>query len=163
LTEAWLNGPVPGVIRELMPAAHMLLHAKADLQAAKDLTEPQLWATPGQGASVGFHLRHIAGSLDRLLTYARGESLNDAQRAALSDEKNRMRAAAQELLSTAERALDSALDILRSADPAKLFEERRVGRAQLPTTVIGLYYHAAEHAARHAGQVVTLTKIVRAT
>ena len=145
-----------------MPAAHMLLHAKADLQSARDLDERQLWAALGQAASVGFHLRHIAGSLDRLLTYARGESLNDAQRAALADEKNPGGGGARELLTTVERALDSALDNLRSADPATLFEPRRVGRAQLPTNVIGLYYPAAEHAARHAGQVVTLSKIVRA-
>jgi hypothetical protein len=161
VTEAWLNGPVSGIRRELMPAAHMLMHARADLQAARDLDQQQLWATPGHAASVGFHLRHIAGSLDRLLTYARGEGLSDAQRAALADEKNPLRAGVQELLTNVERALDSAVEVLRAADPAALFEERRVGRAQLPTTVIGLYYHAAEHAARHAGQVVTLSKIVR--
>jgi uncharacterized damage-inducible protein DinB len=163
MPEAWLSGPVPGVVPELMPAAHMLLHAKADLEAAAELDEQQVWARPGNAASIGYHLRHIAGSLDRLLTYARGEALSDAQRDALADEKNQLRADLQDLRAGAERALDAALETLRSADPKRLFEERKVGRAQLPSTVIGLLYHAAEHAARHAGQVVTLSKVVRGT
>lgn len=145
-----------------MPAAHMLLHAKADIASAAGLSEEQLWARPGDAASIGFQLRHLAGSIDRLLTYARGEALSDAQRDALADEKNQLPAELQDLVSAAERALDVALEALRSADPKQLFEERKVGQAQLPSTVIGLLYHAAEHAARHAGQIVTLTKVVRA-
>jgi hypothetical protein len=82
--EAWLRGPLDGIDPVLMPAAHALVQAGEDLQqAASDLTVEQLWVTPGGAASPGFHLRHIAGSIDRLLTYARGEQLNEAQRQAI--------------------------------------------------------------------------------
>src|SRR5262245_55670020 len=85
--EAWLRGPLPDVDPYLMPAAHALVQAGEDLaQAVAGLTAEQLWARPGGAASVGFHLRHIPGSLDRLLTYARGEVLDDAQRAAAKAE-----------------------------------------------------------------------------
>jgi uncharacterized damage-inducible protein DinB len=161
MPEAWLSGAVPGVMRELMPAAHMVLHAKEDLKVVAELDRTQLWATIGGSASIGFHLRHIAGSSDRLLTYARGEPLSAAQQAALADERRPATADAHALLHAALAALDTILDTLRKTDPAVLFERRVVGRAQLPSNVFGLLCHAAEHAARHAGQVVTLSKIVK--
>ena len=75
-SEAWLRGPLEGVAPMLMPAAHALGQAGEDLeQAASDLTVEGLWVKPGSAASLGFHLGHIAGSIDRLLTYARGEQL----------------------------------------------------------------------------------------
>src|SRR5688572_23156514 len=87
--EAWLSGPVPGVHPYLMPVAHSLLQSRAELaQAAEGLTLEQLSVRPGGAASVGFHLRHIAGATDRLLTYARGEQLTDAQKAAAKAETN---------------------------------------------------------------------------
>src|SRR5687767_14023672 len=79
--EAWLRGHVAGVDPQLMPAAHALVQCREELTAAvRDLTKDQLWARPGGAASIAFHLRHVAGSLDRLLTYARGEALTDVQR-----------------------------------------------------------------------------------
>ncbi|HEX5830091.1 MAG TPA: DinB family protein, partial [Gemmatimonadaceae bacterium] len=87
--EPWLRGPVPGVPDELQPAAHALLQAREDLpRAAAGLAPTELWMRPGGAASVGFHLRHLAGSLDRLFTYARGESLSPAQLAALAAEQS---------------------------------------------------------------------------
>ena len=72
--EAWLRGPVDGVPPMLVPVAHMLLHAQDDAaEAVKGLTPDQIWARPGGGASIGFHVRHLMGALDRLFTYARGE------------------------------------------------------------------------------------------
>ena len=85
--EVWLQGPVPGVPPELMPVVHSLLQVREELAAlAPSLSSEQLWARPGGAASVGFHVMHLAGSLDRLLTYARGDGLNNRQRAALEAE-----------------------------------------------------------------------------
>src|SRR5919202_4765509 len=85
--EAWLRGPIAGVDPVLLPAAHALVQAREDLErAAGPLTPDELWRTPGGAASVGFHLRHIAGSIDRLLTYAAGRALDDRQRAVLAAE-----------------------------------------------------------------------------
>jgi uncharacterized damage-inducible protein DinB len=147
-----------------MPAAHALLQVMEDVpRAAAPLTLTELWATPGGAASVGFHLRHLAGSTDRLLTYARGGQLSDAQRAALAAEAvpGTPPADAAALVAEATRVLEAAIDTLRRTDPASLTEPRLVGRAQLPSTVLGLLFHTAEHAQRHAGQVVTTAKIVR--
>jgi uncharacterized damage-inducible protein DinB len=163
--EPWLRGPVPGVPPLLMPAAHALLQVSEDVErAAAGLTPEELWARPGGAAAVGFHLRHIAGSLDRLFTYARGEALNEAQRATLAVEGDpgAPPATADSLVAAALRALHGAIAELRSTPSDSLAERRFVGRAQLPSTVLGLLFHAAEHAQRHAGQLVTTAKIVRA-
>src|ERR1700704_2018896 len=84
--EVWLRGPLPDVIPELQPVAHSLLQVREEIAAAASLAPEQLWARPGGAASIGFHLMHLAGSLDRLLTYARGNALNAGQRAALAAE-----------------------------------------------------------------------------
>ena len=88
MAEAWLSGPIEGVDPYLLPVAHACVQAQADIEAAvDDLTHEQIWARPGRAASIGFHLMHFAGSLDRLFTYARGEALSDAQKDALKAEK----------------------------------------------------------------------------
>jgi uncharacterized damage-inducible protein DinB len=161
MTEPWLSGPVPGVIPELMPAAHMLLNAKSDLSQLPRLSAEMLQATPGGAASIGFHLAHIAGAIDRLLTYSEGKFLSEAQRAASGAEKNAGERGVDDLLDSANRAIEYALDALKQASRQTLFEERKVGRAQLPSTTIGLLYHAAEHTVRHAGQVLTTAKILQ--
>jgi uncharacterized damage-inducible protein DinB len=146
-----------------MAAAHALTQAAEELEAAAGLSPQQVWAKPGGAASIGFHLRHLAASTDRLLTYARGEPLSAAQRQALADEgrPGDPPASAAELLRGARAALEAALAALRAADPARLEDARTVGRAALPTTVRGLLGHVAEHATRHAGQVVTTARVVR--
>ena len=163
--EAWLRGPVAGLPGLLMPAAHALTHAREDGHAAMDnLTAEQLWARPLGVASVGFHIRHLGGALDRLLTYARGESLSPAQLEFLQSEQAPgdpppdVHALAQEL----DVAVDRALDQLRHTSEHALLEPRAVGRRRLPSTVVGLLVHAAEHAARHAGQAITTRAIVMA-
>jgi uncharacterized damage-inducible protein DinB len=162
-TEAWLRGPIPDVLPELMPAAHMLVQSAEELNAAAEQLAPsQLWATPGGAASIGFHLRHIAGATDRLLTYARGEALNDAQRAVLSSEKEVDAAASvTTLLAGVQVAIEQALAALRSTTRDQLFTPRPVGRAQLPSNVIGLLYHVAEHTVRHTGQVIATARALR--
>lgn len=162
--EPWLRGPVSGVPALLQPAAHALLMSIEDCAAAAaELTDEQLWASPGGVASVGFHLRHLAGSTDRLLTYARGAALDAAQRAALAAESGaaETRPTAQDLLAAWRAGVDAAIAQLAATPEAALTDPRAVGRAQLPSTVLGLLFHAAEHASRHTGQVVTTARIVR--
>jgi hypothetical protein len=160
--EYWLRGPIEGVAPELMPAAHALLQTLEDVETATaSLTIDQIWMTPGGAGSIGFHLIHLSGSTDRLLTYARGLTLNDAQKAAIAREKNPPRTEAAPLLEEFRRTVAAALEQIRSTPTASLADARAVGRAALPTTVLGLIFHAAEHSQRHAGQVVTTAKVVR--
>jgi uncharacterized damage-inducible protein DinB len=161
--EAWLRGPLPGVDPFLMPAAHALTQCREDVAGAvAGLSTAQLWQRPGGAASLAFHLRHIAGSLDRLLTYARGEVLSDAQRAAARREKEEQGDQdARSLLDEVGSAVDAALAQLRATPRETLLEARPVGRAGTPSNVLGLLVHAAEHAQRHAGQVITTAKVLR--
>ena len=162
--EAWLNGPVPGVPPLLMPVAHSLLQAKQDLRAAASALNPEdLAVRPGGAASAGFHLRHIAGSADRLLTYALESPLSDVQLVALSREPDESGASAGELLDVIDDVLDRVLDVVRRTREQELTAVRYVGRARVPSTLIGLLFHIAEHTQRHTGQVITTAKILRAS
>jgi uncharacterized damage-inducible protein DinB len=162
LPEVWLRGPIDGVDPVLMPAAHAFMQTIEDVERAVDgLTADQLWQTPGGAASIGFHLLHVSGATDRLLTYARGATLNDAQKAALAAERNPPRTDVHALVAELRRTVDAALAQIRSTAASSVQDPRAVGRAALPTTVLGLIFHAAEHAQRHAGQLVTTAKIVR--
>lgn len=163
-TEAWLTGPIPGYPPLLMPVAHSLVQAKTDLRAvAQGLSDAELWERPGGAASPGFHLRHIAGSADRLLSYALDRALTAEQLAALAGEKEPgdPRATAAQLLDGIDAVLDRVLEVVRSTRDEDLTATRGVGRARLPSTVIGLLFHIAEHTQRHTGQVVTTAKIIR--
>ena len=162
--EAWLRGPIDGVPPLLQPVAHGLVQCREEVAATlADLTSEQIWTSPAGAASIGFHVRHAAGSLDRLFTYARGEGLSPAQRAALAAETQPDLApnAGARLTASFAEAVEAALAQLRATDSARLLDPRGVGRAQLPSTVLGLLFHAAEHTQRHAGQAVTTAKIVR--
>lgn len=165
LPEVWLRGPIEGVPPLLQPVAHGLQQCREEITALlADLTSEQIWMTPGGAASIGFHVRHAAGSLDRLFTYARGERLSADQRAALAAEIHPDLApnAGARLAAAFEEAVERALAQLRATDPARLLDARGVGRAQLPSTVLGLLFHAAEHTQRHAGQAATTAKLARA-
>jgi uncharacterized damage-inducible protein DinB len=161
--EAWLRGPVPGVSPALQPVAHALVQALEDVEAlVVDLPVEDLWIPLGEAAPLGFHLRHMARSLDRLLTYARGEALSDDQRAALKREKDiTPEAGPEELLADLERVVEKALDQLRGTPDEALDDPRPVGRAGLPSSVRGLLHHAGEHTARHAGQVSTTVRVIQ--
>ena len=162
-TEAWLEGPVEGVDPFLMPAAHSLLQSRRDIEAAAGMSPGELWITPGGAASAGFHLRHLAGSIDRLLTYAAGAQLSDRQRERLQEEAEAGKppAEARRLVEEAQAAIDHALEAIRQVRHDELLEAREVGRARLPSNVLGLLFHIAEHTQRHAGQVITTAKIVK--
>ena len=164
--ESWLSGPVEGVNPYLMPVAHALLQARRDLEkVTADLTLEEVWERPGGAASIGFHLQHVAGVLDRLLTYARGEELGAEQMRALRAEGQPPEppADAATLLRAAQDAIDAALAQLRATAPGSLLGPRLVGRQRLPSTVLGLLYHAAEHVTRHTGQMATTARIRRGT
>ena len=114
MDEPWLRGPIPGMPAMVMPAAHALMQAAEDIpMAVRGLAVPQLWALPGGAAAVGFHLRHLAGSIDRLLTYMRGDMLSDAQMEALDAEINDDGRSAEELASAALAAIARGIDALR--------------------------------------------------
>lgn len=162
--EAWLRGPLHDVSPLLTPAAHALLQAAADIErAASTLSAEQLWLKPGGAPSVGFHLRHVAGSIDRLLTYASGRQLDAEQFRALSNESvsGEPPEDAEALVRAARASIEEALQALRSTPDEILSEPRVVGRAWLPSTVFGLLFHIAEHTQRHTGQIVTTARIVR--
>lgn len=164
--EPWLRGPVSGIPALLQPAAHAFIMAREDAAAAAaGLTQSQLWLTPGGAASPGFHLLHLAGSTDRLLTYARGEELTARQCQALASEKAppEPRPSAEQLLGEWEATVDRALAQLAATAESELTHPREVGRARLPSTVLGLLFHAAEHAQRHTGQLVATVKVIRGT
>lgn len=161
--EPWLRGAIPGVDPYLMPAAHALVQVREDLpRAAAGLTRDQLWARPGGAASVGFHLRHIPGSIDRLLAYARGETLTPAQRDAAAAEKDADPSLDVDRLGAGiAEAVERALTQMRATPREALLQPRAVGRAGLPSTVLGLLFHLAEHAQRHTGQAIATAKAVR--
>jgi hypothetical protein len=159
--EVWLRGPLPGYAPALMPVAHALLQAREDVERiATGSTTEELWQRPGGAASAGYHLQHLAGSLDRLLTYARGESLDDTQRAALAREGTSGDSPSVLVLLVLAQ-IDRALEQVRHTPVDTLGDARMVGRAGLPSTVLGLLFHAAEHTTRHAGQLITTLKVVR--
>jgi DinB superfamily len=160
-----MRGPVPEIPPLLQPVAHALLQAAEEVhRVVGPLSPAQLWARPGGAASVGFHVRHAAGSLDRLFTYARGEGLSPQQRAFLATEvePGSPPVQADALVSAFEMQVGRALAQLRGTGEPTLLEARGVGRLQLPSTVLGLLFHAAEHTQRHVGQIVTTARIVQA-
>jgi uncharacterized damage-inducible protein DinB len=160
--EVWLRGPVPGVSARLLPVAHALLQAQEDVERlTADLQRDDLWNSIGGAATVGFHLRHMQGSLDRLLTYARGEPLSEEQRSALAVETELTpHVDAADLIEAFRRTVEQALRQLRSTATDTLTDHRPVGRAAYPSTVLGLLFHAGEHTARHAGQISSTVRIL---
>jgi uncharacterized damage-inducible protein DinB len=121
------------------------------------LTPNQLWARPHGFGSVGFHIRHIAGSTERLLSYLEQRALTPQQLAAIGREHD-PGMHREELLTQLDQSLREAENIIRRIDPATLAEPRYVGRQRLPTTVIGLLTHIAEHTQRHIGQAISAAK-----
>jgi uncharacterized damage-inducible protein DinB len=161
MPEPWLRGTlrdVPAVHRGVL---HALQLAQEDLEKwCRALTEEQLKARPGGLPPVAFHLRHIARSMDRLLTYAEGGQLGEAQVAALRSELD-AEVCGHELFAELENAFARSADRLRALASADLGAERVVGKKQSPTTLGGLLVHVADHTQRHAGQAITTAKLVR--
>jgi uncharacterized damage-inducible protein DinB len=160
--EFWLRGPVEGVPPLLQPVAHALLQAGAEARALmQGFPEELLWRRPGGAASAGFHLQHITGVVDRLFTYARGEPLSDEQREVLAAELDgrEERLDSNALLDAFDARVERALQELRSTRESDLTRALGVGRQQLPSTVLGLLFHAAEHVQRHVGQLSVTVRV----
>ena len=160
--EPWLRGThaeVPAVGRAVLHALDLALD---DLSKwTKGLTDNQIHAQPLGLTSVAFHLRHIAGSTDRLLTYAEGKQLSEQQLATLKAEKLGDETLAM-LLAEVEVAFSKAAERVRVLATADFDTFRGVGRKQLPTSIGGALVHVADHTQRHVGQVVTTAKVINA-
>jgi len=158
LPEPWLRGPLEGVSPLIAPTLYAFQHAREDLAKwTEGLTTEQMWVSPHGFGSVGFHIRHIAGSTDRLLTYLKGGQLSAEQMAFLKEEKD-SGATREALLAEMDAVLTRAEATIRAIDPARLTDPRGVGRKMLPTTVLGLLVHIAEHTQRHIGQAISAAK-----
>ena len=162
LPEVWLRGPVEGMSPYLQPIAHALLQAREEvIEIMKDFPEALLWEQPAGVASPAFHLQHLSGVLERLFTYARGEMLSAEQLQKLKEEGfKKKEIALRVLLQNFHRQVDGALEQLKITDEKTLTDFRGVGRAQLPSTVLGLLAHAAEHTMRHVGQLLVTVRIL---
>ena len=160
--EPWLRGThieVPAVARGVL---HALELAQEDLHRwCGSLSGEQLYTKPSGVPSVAFQLRHIAGSVDRLLTYAEGDSLTDLQLRDLKEEPE-VTGSASELLARIDATLARASQRIRVLASLDLAAPRSVGKKRLPTTLGGLLVHIADHTQRHVGQAVTTAKLVSA-
>jgi uncharacterized damage-inducible protein DinB len=160
LPEPWLRGTlaeVPAVQRAVL---HALELAREDLERWCDgLTDAELHARPGGIAPVAFHLRHIARSIDRLLSYAEGKLLSAEQISAMKAEMD-PGGSRNELMAELVVAIAKSGKRIRAFSEEQLQEDRHVGKKQLPTSVGGLLVHVADHTQRHTGQAITTAKIL---
>jgi uncharacterized damage-inducible protein DinB len=163
--EVWLRGPIAGIPSHLQPVAHALLQAREELEGwMEDFPDELLWIQPASVASVGFHLQHLAGVLSRLFTYARGEALSEEQLGSLQAEGKPFEGCTVALLmSRFHDQVEASLTQLRDTDERTLLDARGVGRQQIPSTVLGLLVHAAEHTQRHAGQLYVTMRVVKSS
>jgi uncharacterized damage-inducible protein DinB len=159
--EPWLRG----TLTELSPISRAVLHAlelaREDVERwAEHLTDSELNEQPDGLPSVARQIRHITGSIDRLLTYAEGRQLSEEQMQALKSEGEPVPYGA--LFAEFRAGLEQAGERVRRFTPSQFAEPRAVGRKQLPTTVGGLLVHVADHTQRHVGQLVTTVKVIMA-
>lgn len=159
----WLRGPVQGVPAILVPVAHALQQTQEEVhEFTADFPDELLWERVAGMASVGFHLRHIAGVVDRLFSYARAEPLTDAQRQAQRNEGTPPEepTTTTALVQLVDDVVAAAIDQLRTTDPAILTDVRLIGSKQIPSTVFGSLFHGAEHAQRHVGQLLVTVRVL---
>ena len=162
LPEPWLRGPLEGVSPLFAPTLYAFEQVREDLlKHTHALTGQHVWLRPYGLAPLGFQLRHIAGSVERLGTYLLGQELTPQQLAALQREMDPGEELTA-LLHKVNRALDDVERIIRATPEQSAREPRYVGRKKLPTTVIGLIIHIAEHTLRHTGQAISAAKLARA-
>lgn len=156
--EPWLRGTITDAHPVIAQLLYSFQQTREDLEYFTDgLSAEQVWSRPCGLASVGFHARHLAGSIDRLLTYARGEQLSPAQLAYLKAEAE----PTDEVIPWLTAQLDEFAQQVRSFDPSTFEQQRKVGRKELPTTVGALLVHIAEHTQRHLGQAIVTAKLVK--
>ncbi|MFV8280141.1 DinB family protein [Christiangramia marina] len=161
--ENWLRGKVENVPDLLQPAAHALLQSKEELRKyLVDFPSGKLWTKPAERASVGFHLQHIAGVTNRLISYAKGEQLSEAQLQYLKLEgKADASISVEELIIQAENELSEAVEFLKLQKSEDLTNTVEVGRKRIKSSLIGVLFHAAEHSQRHVGQMLVTISVVK--
>ena len=162
--EVWQRGPLPEIIPMLQPVAHALLQAREEINDYMlDFPVELLWQRPAGMASTGFHLQHLSGVLDRVFTYARAEGLSESQFAQLAEEGKDSAEGytVADLVNRFNKQVDQALVQIKSTNESTLSDYRGVGRAGLPSTVIGLLFHAAEHTMRHVGQLMVTVAVLK--
>lgn len=162
--EVWLRGPLPNILPLLQPVAHALLQVREELNdLMAGFPDELLWQRPAGLASPGFHLQHLAGVLNRLFTYARGEILSQQQLEYLAAEgkPGQDTITCKTLVKLFNYQIDKCLYELSITDEDALLEIRGVGREQIPSTVIGLLVHAAEHTTRHYGQLLVTIRVLK--
>jgi uncharacterized damage-inducible protein DinB len=161
--EPWMRGThedVPAVLRAVI---HALELAQEDVERwCADLTDEEWNLRPHGIAPAAFHVRHIARSIDRLLTYAEGNQLSSAHLAEMKSEMDPL-AKGSEVLEEFATALVNAEKRIRAFIGSNLEEKRTLGRKALPTSLGGLLVHVADHTSRHVGQVVTTAKLAIAS
>lgn len=161
--EVWQrNEPVDGLLPIFQPLAFTLLEAKEEIEIfLEGFPEALLYERPANCASVAFHLKHIAGFLDRIFTYAEGKMLDEKQLEYLGEEESTATVAtlSQLIASTGNSILD-AVEKLKSIPEGQIFVPRELGRSRIPVTAWGLYVHAAEHTMRHVGQLLVTTRVL---
>jgi hypothetical protein len=161
--EVWLRGPLNDLPALLQPVVHALLQAREEInELMLNFPDELLWHQVAGMASPGFHLQHLSGVINRLFTYAQGNQLNQDQLNALAAEG---KPAAEDISVTSlvnqfNKQVDDALHQLSQADVNSLTAHREVGRGKLPSTVIGLYVHSAEHTMRHVGQLLVTVRVL---
>lgn len=162
-TEWWQRGTVEGIPDVLQPVAHILLQVRESVgELVEGVTEDEWNRRPAGVASAAFHVRHITGVIDRLFSYARGQALSAEQLAAIKLEGSPLATAdVAGVLDALSQRVDAALAELKTVDVTTLGDFRGVGRAQLPSTVIGCLVHGAEHAMRHVGQLSVTVRVAR--
>jgi hypothetical protein len=162
LPEPWMRGSIEGVHPLLAPVLYSFQMAREDLEKhTAGLAPVRIWAAPHGLAPVGFHMLHIAGSTNRLITYLQGRELTAAQLEAMAAEASPGEPSREQLLAAFNQAFRDAEAVIRALDPATLAGARTVGRKRLPTTVAGLLTHIAEHTQRHVGQAIVTAKLAR--
>ena len=161
--EVWLRGRISGMPLLVQPVAHALLQAREEIEVLMDnFKDEDLWLKPAGLASVAFHLQHLRGVPDRLFTYARAQQLNNTQLAELAAEGTIDETlTVQQLIAAFNAQVNNSINELMLVNDAQLLETRGVGRANIPTTMLGLYVHAAEHTMRHLGQLLVTVKVVQ--
>jgi uncharacterized damage-inducible protein DinB len=160
MVEPWLRGTLTEVDAVRRQVLHALQQGSEDVARwCSEFTAQQLEARPFGLPSVAFQMRHIVRSLDRLLTYAEGRKLNDAQLEAIESEMQPL-GSREVIFAEFEGGIDSAMQRIKAIPPGSYDKARWVGRAELPSSVGGLLVHCADHAQRHLGQLVTTAKVV---
>jgi len=164
-TEPWLRGThadVPAVGRAVLHALDLSLDDLTRWTGGLEgLSDAEVHAQPLGLPSIAFHLRHIARSVDRLLSYAEGNQLTAEQLTSLKAEQSGEETLAA-LLAEVETSFSNAADRIGVLATADFNTFRGVGRKQLPTSIGGALIHVADHTQRHTGQVVTTAKVVKA-